>query len=232
MAAPLAIVAIVQLLLATPAPGVTYLFAWPLLAGVTAFAVLMTAPRRIAMGWRIAGMLICPAPVFVLLVPLLSILIVALGARGAAPLLGLDVALMSICVSPQLALAIRRPVAAASAPNMMRAMAGACLFLCSVVAAFAQSADRPPAFAAASVKVAARGEPRDILNAVIPLGMRGGRGSKDPGRITFTSASLKTIVVSAYGVKRYQVSGPDWLEAGSYNIMRGFRRIFPGNKSG
>jgi hypothetical protein len=43
----------------------------------------------------------------VLLVPLLSILIVALGARGAAPLLGLDVALMSICVSPQLVLAIR-----------------------------------------------------------------------------------------------------------------------------
>jgi hypothetical protein len=107
MAAPLATVAIVQLLLATPAPGVTYLFAWPLLAGVAAFALLMTAPRRIAMSWRIAGMLICPAPVFVLLVPLLSILIVALGARGAAPLLGLDVALMSICVSPQLVLAIR-----------------------------------------------------------------------------------------------------------------------------
>jgi hypothetical protein len=119
MAAPLATVAILQLLLATPAPGVTYLFAWPLLAGVAAFALLMTAPPRIAMGWRIAAMLICPAPVFVLLVPLLSILIVALGARGAAPLLGLDVALMSICVSPQLALAMRMP-AGASTPNMTR----------------------------------------------------------------------------------------------------------------
>jgi uncharacterized protein (TIGR03435 family) len=164
-------------------------------------------------------MLICPAPVVVLLVPLLSVLIVALGARGAAPLLGLDVALMSICVSPQLVLAIRRPAAAARAPNAMRAIAGACLFLCSVVGAFAQSADAPPAFEAASVKVAARGEPRDILNAVIPLGMRGGPGSSDPGQISFTNASLKTIVVDAYGVKRYQVSGPDWIEAGGYNII-------------
>ena len=112
MAAPLAIVAILQLLLANPAPGVTYLFAWPLLAGVTAFALLMTAPRRIATGWRLATMLICPAPVFVLLVPLLSILIVALGARRAAPLLALDLVLMSICVSPQLVLAMRRSVAA------------------------------------------------------------------------------------------------------------------------
>jgi hypothetical protein len=217
MAAPLATVAILQLVLATPAPGVTYLFAWPLLAGVAAFALLMTAPQRIAMGWRLAAMLICPAPVFVLLVPLLSLLIVALGARGATPL-GFDLVLMSICVSPQLALAMRRP-ALAGTPNMTRAIAGACLFLCIACAAFAQTADAPPAFEAASVKVAARGEPRDIPNAAIPLGMRGGPGSSDPGRISFTSASLKTIVVSAYGVKRYQVSGPDWLGAGGYNLV-------------
>jgi uncharacterized protein (TIGR03435 family) len=218
MAAPLATVAILQLLLATPAPGVTYLFAWPLLAGVAAFAVLMTAPLRVAMGWRLAAMLICPAPVFVLLVPLLSILIVALGARGAAPLLGLDVALMSICVSPQLVLAMRRPTAA-STPNLTRAIAGACLCLCTACATYAQTADAPPAFEVASVKVSARGEPRDILGAVIPLSMRGGPGSSDPGQISFTSASLKTIIVSAYGVRRYQVSGPDWLEAGGYDIV-------------
>jgi len=155
MAAPLATVAMLQLLLATPAPGVTYLFAWPLLAGVAAFALLMTAPRRVAMGWRVTAMLVCPAPVFVLLVPLLSILMVALGVRGAAPLLGLDLALMSICVSPQLVLAIRRPVAAARTPNVMRAIAVACPFLCTVFAAFAQSADAPPVFEAQSVKVAA-----------------------------------------------------------------------------
>jgi hypothetical protein len=108
MAAPLAIVAILQLLLATPAPGVTYLFAWPLLAAGTAFALLMTAPPRISMGWRLTAMLICPAPVFMLLVPLLSILLLALGERRPAPLLALDLVLMAICVSPQLVLGIRR----------------------------------------------------------------------------------------------------------------------------
>jgi uncharacterized protein (TIGR03435 family) len=219
MAAPLAIVATLQLLLATPAPGVTYLFAWPLLAGVTAFALLMTAPLRISIDWRLTAMLICPAPVFVLLVPLLSILIVALGARRAAPLLGLDLALMAICVSPQLVLAMRRSVTAPRMPNVPRAKAGVFLFLCSVFVAFAQTADAPPAFEVASVKVAATGEPRDILSTVIPLFMRGGPGSNDPGQISFTSASLKTIIASAYGVKRYQVSGPDWLEAGGYNIV-------------
>jgi Peptidase family M28 len=137
MAAPLATVAILQLLLAAPAPGVTYLFAWPLLAGIGAFALLMTAPQRIAMGWRVAAMLICPAPVFVLLVPLLSILTVALGARGAAPLLGLAGLLMAICVSPQLVLAMRKSAAAAGTPHVTRAIAGACLCLCVACGAFA-----------------------------------------------------------------------------------------------
>ncbi len=108
MAAPLAIVAILQLPLAAAAPGVTYLLAWPLLAGVAAFALLMTAPPHVTMDWRTAAMLICPAPVFLLLIPLLSTVIVALGARGAAPLVTLAVLLMSICVSPQLVLAMRR----------------------------------------------------------------------------------------------------------------------------
>jgi hypothetical protein len=110
IAAPLAIVAVLQLLLAAAAPGVTYLLAWPLLAAVAAFALLMTAPPRIGIGWRLAALLLCPAPVFVLLLPLLSILIVALGARGAAPLLALAALLMSICVAPQLVLAMRRYV--------------------------------------------------------------------------------------------------------------------------
>jgi hypothetical protein len=113
MAAPLAIVAILQLLLAAPAPGVTYLLAWPLLAGVAGYALLVTAPPRIGMGWRLAVMLILPAPVFLLLIPLLSTVIVALGLLGAAPLVGLAVVVMEICISPQLVLAMRRSESAA-----------------------------------------------------------------------------------------------------------------------
>jgi hypothetical protein len=108
MAAPLAIVTMLQFPLAGSAPGVTYLLGWPALAGAAAFALLMTAPARIAMGWRIAWMLICPAAAFAIMVPLLPSVIVALGLRGAAPLLALAALLMAICVSPQLVLSMRR----------------------------------------------------------------------------------------------------------------------------
>jgi hypothetical protein len=104
IAAPLAIVAVLQLLLAATAPGATYLLAWPLLAGVAAFALLMTAPAQIGIGWRLAALWICPAPVFILLVPLFPLLIVALGAAGAMPL-AMAVLLIAICVCPQLVLA-------------------------------------------------------------------------------------------------------------------------------
>jgi hypothetical protein len=107
IAAPLAVVAVLQLLLAAAAPGATYLLAWSLLAGVAAFALLMTAAPRIGIGWRLAALWICPAPVFILLLPLLSLLIVALGARGGMPL-AMAVMLMAVCVSPQLVLAMRR----------------------------------------------------------------------------------------------------------------------------
>jgi hypothetical protein len=106
IAAPLAIVAVLHLLLAAMAPGATYLLAWPLAAGVAAFALLMTAPPRIGVGWRLAALCICPAPIFILLVPLLSLLLVALGKVGLIPL-ALAVLLSLLCVSPQLVLAMR-----------------------------------------------------------------------------------------------------------------------------
>jgi hypothetical protein len=102
LAVPLGLVATLQLPLAASAPGATYLLAWPLLAAVAAFALRMTAPPRLGLGWRLAALWICPAPVFVLIAPLLSLLIVALGAQGAAPLLALAGPLMAVCVSPQL----------------------------------------------------------------------------------------------------------------------------------
>jgi hypothetical protein len=108
IAAPLAVIAVLQLMVATVAPGATYLLAWPLVGGVIAFALLMTAPLDLTLGWRIAAMAICAAPVFLLPMPLMSNLIVALGAREAAPLLVAAGLLMVICVLPQLVLAMRR----------------------------------------------------------------------------------------------------------------------------
>ena len=87
-------------------------------------------------------------------------------------------------------------------------------------------------FEVASVKVAAqpagRGGPGGPGG---PGGGRGGRGpaggpgTNDPTRITFRSATLKTLLVYAYGVKPYQISGPGFLDSERYDIEG---RIAPG----
>src|ERR1700722_18687396 len=105
---------------------------------------------------------------------------------------------------------------------MMRAP---CLALLAAYAALAQTADAPPMFEAASIKPSGKGQLIDVLGVVIPLPMRGGPGTDDPGQISFANASLKTLVAAAYGMKRYQVSGPEWLDrAGLHNLHKGAPR--------
>jgi len=104
---PLAIMTALAFVLAIVAPGASYLLEWPLLAGILSFASLATAPDTLGLGWRAAGMMVCPAAVFLLLVPFASTLIVALGARAAAPILALDVLVILTCVMPQLVLVFR-----------------------------------------------------------------------------------------------------------------------------
>jgi uncharacterized protein (TIGR03435 family) len=48
--------------------------------------------------------------------------------------------------------------------------------------------------------------------------MTGGPGTNDPTRITFTNVPLKQLFVVAYGVKRDQVSGPDWLDSDKIDL--------------
>lgn len=100
-----------------------------------------------------------------------------------------------------------------------------CLVLLVARAASAQTLDAPPAFEVASIKPSGRGRLIDVLGVVIPLGMRGGPGTDDPAQISFANASLKTLVAAAYGVKRYQVSGPDWLDVAGFNILA---KVSPG----
>jgi bla regulator protein blaR1 len=79
--------------------------------------------------------------------------------------------------------------------------------LVSVPASRAQAqAAAPPAFDVASVK---RSQPG---------GTRTGVGT-DPGRLTIRNASLKFCIEWAYGVKDYQVSGPDWLDSDRFDIV-------------
>jgi len=51
------------------------------------------------------------------------------------------------------------------------------------------------------------------------FGSRGGPGTPDPGQITWTNATLKTLLTIAYDVKNYQVNGPGWIDTERYDII-------------
>lgn len=65
-------------------------------------------------------------------------------------------------------------------------------------------------FEAASVKPAKSASGR--------FTMTGGPGTSDPGRITYTNIMLRRILLSAYEVKNYQISGPEWLDSLRFDI--------------
>ena len=90
-----------------------------------------------------------------------------------------------------------------------------CLML-STVAAFAQ---RKPAFEVASIKPAAPPDQAKMLAALqaggqMPVGPHIG-----PNRAEYLYMNLKSLIVYAYQVKPYLVSGPDWLEQQRFDIV-------------
>lgn len=46
----------------------------------------------------------------------------------------------------------------------------------------------------------------------------GGPGTSDPTHYTWPSATLRTILMRAYDVKTFQISGPDWLGSERFDI--------------
>lgn len=84
------------------------------------------------------------------------------------------------------------------------------LFL-SACAALAQNQPTRPPFEVASVKLVEQGRSR--------LGsLRGGPGTNSPGQLSGT-ASLKTLLMRAYELKNYQISGPSWMDSQRYEIV-------------
>jgi len=87
---------------------------------------------------------------------------------------------------------------------------------------FANSAgaqnDAPPTeFEVASIKPFVRPTP-GAGRAMVFGGRRGGPGNGDPGQIDWNGATVKNMIMTAYGVKNYQVSGPSWLDEDRYTI--------------
>jgi uncharacterized protein (TIGR03435 family) len=91
---------------------------------------------------------------------------------------------------------------------MLRAIMGAGLVIFTSGAAFAQTAENSPTFEVASVKPAA-----PIIGNTIRVMMRGGPGSPDPGQITYNNVTVKNLLMNAYGVKGFQISGPSWVDS-------------------
>jgi len=47
----------------------------------------------------------------------------------------------------------------------------------------------------------------------------GGPGTSDPGRIRFTDMTLKVLIMRAYAVQGFQVSGPSWIDSQRFDII-------------
>src|ERR1039457_569540 len=97
---------------------------------------------------------------------------------------------------------------------MLRAIMSAGLVVFTSCAALAQTAENSPSFEVASVKPAA-----PITGNAIRVMMRGGPGSPDPGQITYNNVTLKNVLMTAYGVKSFQISGPGWLDSERFDIV-------------
>src|SRR5581483_9473134 len=68
----------------------------------------------------------------------------------------------------------------------------------------------PPAFEAASVKPSG---PKSIRM------FEGGPGTRDPGRITWSRATLHDVIYDAFHLQDgEQISGPDWIASEPYDI--------------
>jgi uncharacterized protein (TIGR03435 family) len=69
-------------------------------------------------------------------------------------------------------------------------------------------------FEVASIKPAA---PQDV--GKMRIMMRGGPGTEDPGQITYSNVPLRNLVMNAYGMKNFQISGPAWLDTGHFDVL-------------
>src|ERR1700720_191302 len=92
---------------------------------------------------------------------------------------------------------------------MNRAIAGAGLTVIMACGAFGQAAAPPPSLEVASIKSAA-----PPVSGKLMVRMGG-----DPGRADYNNVSLRDIIRQAYGVKDYQISGPDWMNSARFDIV-------------
>jgi uncharacterized protein (TIGR03435 family) len=83
------------------------------------------------------------------------------------------------------------------------------MIVAAACTAFGQSAATPLSFEVASIKPAA-----PPVDGRLMIRMGG-----DPGRLDYNNVSLKDLIRQAYGVKDYQISGPDWMASTRFDVV-------------
>jgi uncharacterized protein (TIGR03435 family) len=81
-------------------------------------------------------------------------------------------------------------------------------------AAYAQTGDAKLSFEAVSLKIAPPPDSRGMR-----VGMQGGPGTKDPGRVAFESYPLSALIGAAYDMKWYQMPGSEAYDNARFNII-------------
>jgi uncharacterized protein (TIGR03435 family) len=79
---------------------------------------------------------------------------------------------------------------------------------------FAQTPAALPAFDVAAVRPAALPTPETFRSGQFRIGT-----TVDKGRVDFEFVSLADLLPYAFGVKSFQVSGPEWMKASRWNIQ-------------
>jgi uncharacterized protein (TIGR03435 family) len=92
-------------------------------------------------------------------------------------------------------------------------MTGAAVILCACIA-LGQQPNPKLTFEVASIKPAASQAMARLQGSV-----DGGPGTPAPGRIQFTDIPLKVLIMRAYDVQNFQVSGPSWMDSQRFDII-------------
>jgi uncharacterized protein (TIGR03435 family) len=81
-----------------------------------------------------------------------------------------------------------------------------------------QTAEQPLKFEVASVKPtsAVLSDGRIVVGMLPPTG---GPGTNDPGRIRYPAASLKVLLLKAFGVEESDFRGPNWLDDQFFDVI-------------
>ena len=98
------------------------------------------------------------------------------------------------------------------------------LITCLALAAITAFAQTKPSFEVATIKPAQPMDPAKMLAAMQSGGKMPVRANIGAGRAEYLSLDLKTLMMYAYGVKPYQITGPDWMATSRFDILGRCRR--------